>query len=79
MQFKIGQQMITIMNMFNIIVQHTIKVFNYPPPCRQMCPLHRVVLFTQLLDIVEYLLSRTSIFQIYKSLCGVCFKNRITK
>ena len=33
MQFK-------IMNMFNIIVQHTIKIFKYPPPCRQMCPLH---------------------------------------
>ena len=32
--------MITIMNMFNIIVQHTIKIFKYHPPCRQMCPLH---------------------------------------
>ena len=40
MQFKIGQQMITITTMFNIIVQHTIKIFKYPPPCRQMCPLH---------------------------------------
>ena len=40
MQFKIGQQMITIMNMFNIIMQHTIKIFKYHPPCRQMCPLH---------------------------------------
>ena len=32
--------MITIMNMFNIIVQHTIKIIKYHPPCRQMCPLH---------------------------------------
>ena len=28
--------MITIMNMFNIIVQHTIKIFKYYPPCRQI-------------------------------------------
>ena len=28
------------MNMLNIIVQHTIKVFKYHPPCRQMCPLY---------------------------------------
>ena len=27
----------TIMNMFNIIVQHTIKIFKYHPPYRQMC------------------------------------------
>ena len=32
--------MITIMNMFNIIMQHTIKIFKYHPPCRQMCFLH---------------------------------------
>ena len=32
--------MITIMNMFNIIVQHTSKIFKYHPPCRQMCSLH---------------------------------------
>ena len=31
--------MITIMNMFNTSVQHTIKIFKYHPPCRQMCPL----------------------------------------
>ena len=31
MQFKIGQPMITIMNISNIIVQHTIKIFKYPP------------------------------------------------
>ena len=40
MQFKIGQQMIAIMNMFNIFVQHIIKICKYHPPCRQMCPLH---------------------------------------
>ena len=40
MQFKIGHQMITIMNMFNIIVQHTIEIFEYHHPCRQMYPLH---------------------------------------
>ena len=40
MLFKIGQPMITIMNIFNIIVKHTIKIFKYHPPCRQMCPLH---------------------------------------
>ena len=28
------------MNMFNKIVQHTITIFKYHPPCRQMCPLH---------------------------------------
>ena len=33
MQFKIGQPMITIMNMFNIIVHHTLKIFKYHPPC----------------------------------------------
>ena len=27
MQFKIGQQITTIMNMFNIFVQHTIEIF----------------------------------------------------
>ena len=27
MQFKIGQQFITIMNMFNIFVQHTIIIY----------------------------------------------------
>ena len=40
MQFKIGQQVITIMNMFNIFVQHTITLCKYHPPCRQVCPLH---------------------------------------
>ena len=42
MQFKIGQPMITIMSniMFNMIVQHTINIFKYPPPYTQMCPLH---------------------------------------
>ena len=40
MQFKIGHSRITIKNMFNIIVQHTITIFIYHPPCRQMCPLH---------------------------------------
>ena len=29
MQIKIGQQMITIMNMFKIFVQHTIKICYY--------------------------------------------------
>ena len=33
MQFKIGQPMITIMNLSNIIVQHTIKIFKYPHFC----------------------------------------------
>ena len=32
--------MITIMNMFNIFVQRTIKICKYHPPCRQMFPLH---------------------------------------
>ena len=32
--------MITIMNIFNIIVKHTITIYKYPPPCRQICPLH---------------------------------------
>ena len=41
MQFKIGQQTITIMNMFNIFVQHTIKICKYQPPCVDKC-----VLFT---------------------------------
>ena len=40
MQIKIGQQMITIMNIFIIIVQHTIKIFKYHPPCGHMCALH---------------------------------------
>ena len=40
MQFKIGQPMITIMNIANIIVQHTITIFKYSPPCRQMCAPH---------------------------------------
>ena len=34
MQFKIGQQMITIM--FNIFVQHIINFFRYHPPCGQI-------------------------------------------
>ena len=39
MQFKIGQQIITIeLNMFNIFVQHTIKIYKYNPSCGQMCP-----------------------------------------
>ena len=38
MQFKIGQPIIPIMNMFNKIVHHTIKIFKYHPPCRQLCP-----------------------------------------
>ena len=37
MQFKIGQPMITIMNMFNIIEKHTIKIFKNLP-CRQIFP-----------------------------------------
>ena len=41
MQFKIGQQTITIMNMFNIFVQHTIKICKYHPSCVYKC-----VLFT---------------------------------
>ena len=32
--------MFQIMNLFIIIVQHTIKIFKYHHPCRQMCPLH---------------------------------------
>ena len=39
-QLKIGQPIITIMNRFNIIVQHTIKIFKYHTPCRQMFYLH---------------------------------------
>ena len=31
--------MITIINMINIFVQHTIKICKYHPPCRQMCGL----------------------------------------
>ena len=29
--------MITIMNMFNINVQHTMKIFKYHRPCRRPC------------------------------------------
>ena len=33
MYYKIGQQIITILNIFNMIVQHTINIFKYHPPC----------------------------------------------